>query len=177
MRSVSIVVVCILDSKVGDNYILPERAHSLYFNAPPAPLVKECLREDMKQIFAHCEIEEPTLIQAHGLDHYALVVRIGLDAARVSEDVSKEGVPKWVGSSPHVLVASEEMNSTFDIEKVRKRLAAVGMDTPPIAVFPNSVTVERLNGEITVKIEAAVRYSEISPLTCIDAIRMIRQRS
>ena len=80
-----------------------------------------------------------------------------------------------IGDAPHVWLAPESVTSTFDIDfGMRKLVDRVGGDLPPFIPFSNSVEVERAKEGTSITIRAAVRYADVGPVMCIDAIRMLR---
>ncbi|MFH0817130.1 MAG: hypothetical protein V1909_00675 [Candidatus Micrarchaeota archaeon] len=171
VKKIGTTVFCILDSKINDNYILPERAHALYLKASPADLVEKCLKSDMERVFSSCEIETPTIVQAHSLNDYALIVK--LSVAEVG--ISKQNVLGILRGSPHVFIVSEEMGSTFDIDfGLRRLLRLIGEDLPPVVVFSNAVEIEKACNGTNITIRAAVRYADVCPVMCVDAIRTLK---
>ncbi|MFH1448337.1 MAG: hypothetical protein ABIG39_05730 [Candidatus Micrarchaeota archaeon] len=170
IRKINTTIFCILDARVEDNFILPERAHSIYFKAPPADLVEKCLKKDMEKVFEGCKVEKPVLLQAHSLNDYALVLRVSISGMKLS----KGDVLMMLQENPHVFIAPEGMTSTFDMDfGIRRLLGFIGDDLPPIVPFSNSVEVVSRMGGTDVVIRAAVRYADIGPVVCIDAIRNI----
>ncbi len=167
-------VFCILDSKINDNFILPERAHALYLRAPPADLVESCLKWDMERIFSGSEVEKPVIVQAHGLNYYALIIRLSVSGA----EVARNDVLEMLSQGPHVLLAPESVTSTFDIDfGVRRLLGTVGDDLPPFIPFSNSVEAERAREGTNITIRAAVRYADVGPVMCLDAVRALSRSS
>jgi len=170
IRKIGLTVFCILDSRIGDNVILPERAHAIYFNAPPADLVRRCIRADLRTVFPHSEIENPIMLQAHGLEYYALVLKVEVEGAKLA----KEDVIHLVTENGNVFLAPPSMNSTFDLAwEVQRRMLPSGTSTAPIIPFERAIEVEPSSNGTSVSIQAAVRYMGIGPDMCVQALKML----
>jgi len=174
IRKIGLTVFCILDSRTSDNMILPERAHALYFNAPPADLVRGCIRDDLKTIFSRSMIESPVMIQAHGLEYYALVLKVDVEGVKLD----REEVIRMVTENGNVFLAPQSMNSTFDLAwEIRRKMLQIGSATAPIIPFERAIEVEQNASGTSVSIQAAVHYMGIGPVMFVQALKMLNEET
>ncbi|GEM_PF-1969510 len=167
LSDIRTTIFCLLDEKLPDIGLLPERVHSLYFK--PADFVSETVKSDLRKIFGRDSIGSFKLVQMHGFDCYALSV----DFQVLGEIISAASIAEAISGRPHILNA-KGMDSTADVDLFLRPLHShISNDLPPVIFFPDAISVEKNNTGCIVSMGAAVRYLEISPRLVADGIRMV----